>query len=78
MENIEKENLSNILKVGNRFKQLRKEAGYDSQEIFAYDKDINRVQYWRVEKGSNITLTTFFKLLEIHKITPEEFFKDFT
>lgn len=66
-----------LKKVTQKFKQLRIELGYNSQEIFAYDKDINRVQYWRVEKGSNITLATFFKLLEIHKITPEEFFKDF-
>lgn len=66
-----------LKKVAQKFKQLRIELGYNSQEIFAYDKDINRVQYWRVEKGSNITLATFFKLLEIHKITPEEFFKDF-
>lgn len=66
-----------LKKVADRFKQLRINMGYSSQEIFAYDKEINRVQYWRVEKGSNITLATFFKLLEIHKITPEEFFKDF-
>lgn len=66
-----------LQKVAQRFKELRLAMGYNSQEIFAYDKDINRVQYWRVEKGSNITLTTFFKLLEIHNLTPEEFFKDF-
>ncbi|ELY2017903.1 helix-turn-helix transcriptional regulator [Flavobacterium psychrophilum] len=78
MEDLEKDKLNDILKVANRFRQLRMDAGYSSQETFAYDKDINRVQYWRVEKGSNITLATFFKLLDVHKITPEEFFKDFT
>ncbi|RTY69682.1 XRE family transcriptional regulator [Flavobacterium sp. LB2P53] len=67
-----------LKKVAQKFRQLRIDSGYNSQEIFAYDKEINRVQYWRVEKGSNITLATFFKLLEIHKITPEEFFKDFS
>jgi DNA-binding XRE family transcriptional regulator len=67
-----------LLKVAQKFKQLRIDSGYNSQETFAYDKEINRVQYWRVEKGSNITLATFFKLLEIHKITPEEFFKEFS
>ena len=66
-----------LKKVAQRFKELRIAMGYSSQEIFAYDKEINRVQYWRVEKGSNITLNTFFKLLEIHNLTPEEFFKDF-
>lgn len=68
---------SDIIKVAEKFKKLRIAKGYTSQENFAFDTGINRVQYWRVEKGSNITLNTFFKLLEIHKLTPEEFFKDF-
>jgi len=77
MESSEEKKLQDILKVANRFRQLRIDAGYSSQETFAYDKELNRVQYWRVEKGSNITLSTFFKLLDVHKITPEEFFKGF-
>ena len=77
MKNSEKNYLLEIDKVSKRFRELRIEAGYTSQETFAYDKELNRVQYWRVEKGSNITLTTFFKLLDVHKISPEDFFKDF-
>ena len=77
MESSEEKKLQDILKVAKRFRQLRIDAGYSSQETFAYDKELNRVQYWRVEKGSNITLSTFFKLLDVHKITPEEFFKGF-
>ena len=77
MEDSKEKNSIELQKVANRFKELRISMGYSSQETFAYDKEINRVQYWRVEKGSNITLATFFKLLEIHKLTPEEFFKDF-
>ncbi|UOX32375.1 helix-turn-helix domain-containing protein [Flavobacterium sediminilitoris] len=77
MKQEENKYLPQIEKVAKRFKQLRKEAGYESQETFAFDKELNRVQYWRIEKGSNITLTTFFKLLDVHNITPEEFFKDF-
>lgn len=78
MENSKEKISPELIKVAQKFKQLRIDSGYSSQEIFAYEKDINRVQYWRVEKGSNITLATFFKLLEIHKITPEDFFKDFS
>lgn len=65
-----------IKKVGEKFKKLRLEK-HSSHETFAYDNEINRVQYWRIEKGSNLTLSTFFRLLKIHNITPEEFFKDF-
>jgi hypothetical protein len=67
----------NIKKVAERIKQLRISSGYSSYETFAFDKEINRVQYWRVESGQNITLKTFFKILQIHNLTPEEFFKDF-
>lgn len=67
-----------IEKVAQKIKQLRKDKGYTSFQAFAFDNDINRVQYWRVEKGHNITLKTFFKILQIHNLTPEEFFKDFS
>lgn len=68
----------NIKKVAERIKQLRFDSGCTSYETFAFDNEINRVQYWRIEKGYNITLKTFFKILKIHNITPEEFFKDFS
>ncbi|OYU80450.1 MAG: transcriptional regulator [Flavobacterium sp. BFFFF1] len=74
----EKEISHNLDKVANKIKQLRINMGYSSHETFANDKDINRVQYWRIEKGHNITLKTFFKILAIHNLTPEEFFKDFS
>lgn len=77
IKNIEEDFNVNLLKVAEKFKELRIKAGHTSHETFAYENEINRVQYWRVEKGSNITLTTFFKLLKIHKITAKEFFKDF-
>jgi len=66
-----------IKKVAQRIKQLRIDGGYSSYETFAYDKEINRVQYWRIENGGNITLKTFFKLLKIHNLTPEQFFQGF-
>jgi transcriptional regulator with XRE-family HTH domain len=75
----EMENLTDvqIKKVAERIKQLRVDSGYTSYETFAFDKEINRVQYWRIENGGNITLKTFFKILQIHNLTPQEFFKSF-
>jgi len=64
-----------IEQVAQKIKQLRKESGYTSYETFAYDKNLNKVQYWRIEKGQNITLKTLIKILDIHKISMEEFFK---
>lgn len=64
-----------ILKIANKLKQLRLNKGFTSHEQFAWEYNINRVQYWRIEKGSNITLTSLLKILDIHKISLSDFFK---
>ena len=62
-------------RVGLKLMELRKKKGYTSHEDFAFDHDIPRVQYWRIEKGkTNLTLRSLIKLLSIHKMTVEEFF----
>lgn len=65
-----------ITKIAAKVKELRIKAGYSSHESFAWDNEINRVQYWRIEKGSNITLKTLLIVLDIHKISLAEFFRD--
>jgi transcriptional regulator with XRE-family HTH domain len=69
-------NIDNVCsKVGKKIKQLRIDAGYSSAENFAYDNNLNRVQYWRVESGTaNITLNTLLLILEIHEINLADFF----
>lgn len=62
-------------KLGEKLKKLRLKAGYKSAEIFAYDNELNRVQYWRMEKGANFTLLSLMRVLDIHKMTLGEFFK---
>ncbi len=62
--------------IGARIKTLRIHKGYSSAEIFAYEHDLNRISYWRMEKGSNITMASLFRILDIHQITLSEFFKD--
>lgn len=61
--------------IAGKLKQLRKDKGYSSYETFAYDNSLNRVQYWRIENGQNITLKTLLKILSIHNISIEDFFK---
>jgi transcriptional regulator with XRE-family HTH domain len=72
----EEEVLSNLLKrVGLKLTELRKQKGYTSHEDFAFDHDIPRVQYWRIEKGqTNVTMKSLIRLLSIHKLSVEEFF----
>lgn len=76
MENLEIKIENKITEVADKIKQLRKEKGFTSYETFAFEHEINRVQYWRIEKGQNITLKTLIKILLIHKISLEDFFKD--
>lgn len=76
MENLDKDIDTIILQIAEKIKALRKEKGFKSYETFAFEYDINRVQYWRIEKGNNITLKTLLKVLAIHNLTLNEFFKD--
>jgi hypothetical protein len=64
-----------ILKIAEKLKKMRIEKGFTSYEHFAWDNEIGRQQYWRLEKGHNFTMETLLKILDIHKMTLEEFFK---
>ncbi|HPH87473.1 MAG: helix-turn-helix transcriptional regulator [Chitinophagales bacterium] len=62
--------------IASKLKQMRIDAGFTSYENFANAKDLDRKQYWRIENGANITISTLIKLLEIHEVTLKEFFSD--
>ncbi|MBI3509274.1 MAG: helix-turn-helix transcriptional regulator [Bacteroidetes bacterium] len=65
-----------LLSIGNKLTQLRKKKGYKSYESFAVENNLSRMQYWRIEKGkTNITIKSLARILEIHGITMEEFFR---
>lgn len=66
-----KEQLEN---VGKRLRFVRKARGYSNYDHFAYENDISRSQYGRYETGSDMHLSTLFKLLEAHGMTIQEFF----
>lgn len=74
----EKEELDpRIKKIAQKLKEMRIGKGYSNHETFAWDNELNRVQYWRVENGSNITLRTLLKILDIHGVSLRDFFSDF-
>ena len=66
-----------IADVARKLKSLRIAKGYSSYEKFALDHDLDRKQYWRLENGSNLTIRSLVKILEIHQMTLKEFFEDF-
>lgn len=66
-----------LLEIGEKLKNLRIKKGYTSYESFAIDNDLSRMQYWRIEKGlTNITIRSLMRILEIHKMSIEDFFND--
>ncbi|MBQ4821514.1 helix-turn-helix transcriptional regulator [Aquimarina sp. MMG016] len=61
--------------IGERIRELRLKAGYTSYETFAVDNGLPRKNYWRIEKGQNFTIETLLRILDIHNISLEDFFK---
>lgn len=63
--------------IGTRLRELRKKKGYTSAESFAYDHDLPRVHYWRIESGkANLTIKTLQRILNIYDLTLAEFFRE--
>ena len=63
-----------IVSIGERIKSLRINAGYKSYEVFAWENNMSRIQYWKMEKGTNCTLKSLYKVLKVHNLTYKEFF----
>ena len=60
--------------IGSKLKRLRVNAGYKSYEVFAWDNKISRIQYWKMEKGTNCTLKSLKRVLDIHDVRMDTFF----
>lgn len=62
--------------ICNKIKQLRIEAGYTNYENFAWDLEMSRSFYFKVEKGHNMTIETLLRILDSHEIQIDDFFSD--
>ncbi|MFT6502928.1 MAG: transcriptional regulator with XRE-family HTH domain [Crocinitomicaceae bacterium] len=63
--------------IGEKFRKMRKEAGYSSYDKIAYDLDMSRNQISRIERGENITVATLLFMLDAFGVSPSEFFEEF-
>lgn len=75
MEALTPKHLSRIKSIGSKLRELRIKAGYSSSESFAFDNEIPRVQYGKMERAVNFKIATLMRILDAHKMTMEEFFK---
>jgi hypothetical protein len=67
---------SRLLAVAAKIKKLRIAKGYSSYENFAFDHGLSRVSYGRHEKGTNITMGSLLRILDIHQVSLKDFFSD--
>lgn len=65
-----------MLNLYNRMKELRKQKGHKSYAPFAYENGIPRAQYGRYEKGADLKLSNFLKVLDSLDISLQEFFDE--
>ena len=63
-------------KLGDRIRALRIAQGHTSHETFAYEHNINRVQYSRYERGEDLRFSTLIKIIQAFDMTMEEFFSE--
>ena len=62
-----------VQKICNKIRELREETGY-SQEIFAYEHGFDRKQWYNMENGVDMKLSTLNRALKALNITPTGFF----
>jgi hypothetical protein len=63
-----------ILAVSSKLRELRVKKGYKAYIKFAEDHDLGRMQYWRMETGTNFTMKSLLEILDIHNISLKDFF----
>lgn len=65
-----------LVKLGDRIKQLRIKKGYTSYEIFAFENGINRAQFGRYERGEDLRYSSLLKVIRALGVTQREFFSE--
>ena len=74
MENPKMLEDNRLAQIGKHIRFLRKTNTNLSAENFANEKGFDRVQYSRIENGTNITMKTLLKVVDSHNMTLQDFF----
>ncbi|MBI3134208.1 MAG: helix-turn-helix transcriptional regulator [Bacteroidetes bacterium] len=75
IKTIKKVPTEDLVKLGQRIKELRIKKGYTNYEYFAYEHNIPRSQFGRYEKGEDLRYSSLIRVIRALGMTPEEFFK---
>jgi len=71
-----KENKEVYKALGERIKDLRKEADFTNAGHFAYENGFTASQYGQYETGKDMRLSTLIRIANIHNLTVSELLKD--
>ena len=63
-----------LAKLAERLKFLRKKKGYSNMDIFAYEHGFGRAQYGRYENGQDLRFSTIVRLANCFNMDLKEFF----
>jgi transcriptional regulator with XRE-family HTH domain len=65
-------------KLAKKIKSVRKQKGFNSYELFAYDIEISRTGMSKYEAGTfdDIRMRTLLKIIDGLGMTPKEFFSE--
>ncbi|WP_346320315.1 helix-turn-helix transcriptional regulator [Chitinophaga sp. YIM B06452] len=67
-----------LQQISKRIKTLRKQKGFKSYELFAYDIEVSRAGMSKYEAGTfdDIRMRTLLKIIDGLGISPKEFFSE--
>lgn len=67
-----------LQKISKRIKNVRKDKGFKSYELFAYDIEISRAGMSKYEAGTfdDIRMRTLLKIIDGLGMSPKEFFSE--
>lgn len=65
-----------LIKLGDRFRQIRIAQGYSNYEQFAFDNELPRAQYGRYEQGKDLRFSSLVKVLKAFNISLKDFFSE--
>jgi transcriptional regulator with XRE-family HTH domain len=68
------ENAKEFKLISKRLKFLRKQKGYNNYEHIAFELDMSRSAYWRLESGQNFEMKTLIKVCRLLGVSLEVFF----
>jgi transcriptional regulator with XRE-family HTH domain len=61
--------------IGKKLKVVRKLKGYNNYEHLAFELEMSRSAYSRIENGANFELKTLIKICKLLGVTLEDFFQ---